>query len=288
MTQKCDQALRNSASRPASRASLADQVLSGVGVIDQLDKELQNMEEDVQRQLSRLHKQHANNFTPTKLAASEVLVSCSPPTSDQSRASKPQPASGSHVEGNATSHAVPEKEKTVGEGAFRRQADEDVFVERDDLKAYQDIGLVDTAAVTELIRLRTEMVMMDEAFPELDQKSEGDVHQAELTEWRRVEKALNQLNFHHPMLDSNDMKYEQLDEDTIELRAVLDEINSKLKVIKHHPEVDVSWQSQSDSSSMNNKIIEELRAQNAELRDRFKVAAPRPSSSPPADSTHLD
>merc|ERR1712137_966127 len=177
--------------------------------------------------------------------------------------------------------------KNVGEDACSRQVVGDVFVERDDLKAYQDIGLVDTSAVIELIRLRTEMVMLDETFPELDQKSEGDVHQAELKEWRHLEKALNQLNFHQAMLDSNDVQYEQVDEGTIELHALLDEINSKLEAIKHRPEVDASSQSQSDSSSMDSKIIEELRAQNAELRGRFKVAAPRLSSSPLAASTHL-
>jgi len=82
--------------------------------------------------------------------------------------------------------------------------------------------------------------------------------------------------------------YEQVDKDTTELHAVLDEINSKLEVIKHRPEVDVSLQSQSDSSSMGRKIIEELRVQNAELRGRFKVAAPRSASSSLAASMHLD
>jgi len=257
---------RQEAPPPVVAGSLADQILaSGDG--DDVEREFEAMEQELQQQLLKYKEQCQGVESP---AAARALAALSKdPLRQQAAAvsSGQDAAAASSGQDAAAATLGQDASTTAGSGSWPSRPSSEASAKRVTSSAAEDDvqGDVNTP---ELLRLRAEASQLEDAFPD---SAEAGSKAAELPariRSRRIKNAAREA-----------IREEAPDDpETADLREVLGKLDVRVSAIQQRHAMHESLERESNVSSNNAaaaKAINEMRAQNAHLRERFKAADKR-------------
>jgi hypothetical protein len=224
-----------------SKPSLADKILSASDGVDDIDKEFQAMEQELQQQLLK-YKEQCQGAEQSPAEKASAAAGGSDPRTAGGTSGPSRPSSKSSAVGKEPASA------TVDLGA----------------STTGDEILNPEIAAPELVSLRAEVAQMEEAFPEVEPENQD---------------AENRPVRHRRIRRVDDSRREDVPEDaeTAEMKAMLSKLDSRMNTIQQkHAVCDPLQQTASTGlTPAASRAISELQAQNAHLLERFQTSGKR-------------
>eukprot|EP00933_Yihiella_yeosuensis_P016218 TRINITY_DN13942_c0_g1_i1.p1 TRINITY_DN13942_c0_g1~~TRINITY_DN13942_c0_g1_i1.p1 ORF type:complete len:430 (+),score=144.79 TRINITY_DN13942_c0_g1_i1:25-1314(+) len=238
----------DSASAPRAGRSLADAILSSGGSGNQVDKELEAMENELEQKLQALRSQQSSSSAAGTAAA---------PAKDEARRRSPSPPVESMQNTLRSTMQNTLRSTQQGTSAFVEGANSGSAAESEE----------------ELAKLRNIAAKMEEVFPEPSPPQEGN---SEASLWTstasevRSRRVLEELK----NLDSPEKNAIPADEECMEMRSALENLDFRLKAMHSKQALQMPKQQEEsqEEAQMNSKsvrLIEEMRAQNRFLREKL-------------------
>lgn len=218
-----------------SKASLADKILANSDGVDDVDREFQAMEEELQQQLLKYKEQCQCAEPVPTVPASSAADAWSTTAGSTSWPSRPSSKSSAHGS----------KEQASSSTAAPDEPGSDVIT-------------------PELLNLRAEAAQMEEVFPAVSEKSPDVV---ERPRNRRIRRAIYEEGREEAPEDREMADMKQMLASLDSRMSAIQEKHALHDVLEHKPTHELT--------AAASRAIAELKAQNAHLRDRFQATDKR-------------